>query len=263
MTTSFVDIHCHLLPGIDDGATCWDDAIAMARLAAGDGIGTVVATPHQLGGFRHNSGEQIRRQVSELQQRLHDEGIPLNVLPGADVRIEPGMFDGLQKGDILTLGDHRRHVLLELPHDLYLPLEPVLDELKRHQIVGILSHPERNGGILRRPELVVPLVDRGCLMQITAGSICGNFGPDCRDLSEWLLEEGLVHFVATDAHGPRSRRPLMRPAFERVAELTTVAIASELCSENPAAVAQGQSIHPGRRDVIRRKRKWFTSQTAA
>ncbi len=201
MAISFTDIHCHLLPAIDDGAEHWDEALAMARLAADDGISTIITTPHQLGGYGHNRGDDIRQRVAELQQQLDLAGVRLNVLPGADVRIESGMIDRLRSGDVLTLGDHRRHVLLELPHELYLPLEPIIDELKRYGMVGILSHPERNQGILRCPEIVAPLVDHGCLMQITAGSICGTFGPACRQLSEWLLAEGLVHFVATDAHG--------------------------------------------------------------
>jgi protein-tyrosine phosphatase len=263
MTILFTDIHCHLLPSIDDGAKNWDDSLAMARLASDDGIVTVIATPHQLGNFESNHGDDIWRRVIELQQRLDAAEIPLKVLPGADVRIESGMFDKLLNGDVLTLGDHRQHVLLELPHELYLPFEPILRELKSHGIVGILSHPERNEGILRRPEIVASLVDGGCLMQITAGSICGAFGPECQHLSEWLLAEGLVHFVATDGHGPRSRRPLIRKAFERVAELTSEALAIELCSENPAAVAAGKAVRLGRRAATRRKRKWFTSKSVA
>jgi protein-tyrosine phosphatase len=263
MTTSFADIHCHILPGIDDGAKNLDDSLAMARLAAEEGTATIIATPHQLGSFGRNRGDEIRRRVIELQQHLEHEGIPIKVLPGADVRIESGMFRGLQSGDVLTLGDHRRHVLLELPHDIYLPLEPILDELARHGITGILSHPERNEGIMRRPDIVAPLVDHGCLLQITAGSVCGTFGPECQQLSEWLLNEGLVQFVATDAHGPKSRRPLMRRAFERVSELTNEAMATELCSENPAAVAEGQPVRPGRRTAARRKRKWFTNKSVA
>ncbi len=260
---SFVDIHCHLLPAIDDGAEDWDESLAMARLAADDGTTTIIATPHQLGSFGENRGPDIRQRVAELQTRLVAAGIPIRVLPGADVRIEPRMIEELLTGEVLTLGDHRRHVLLELPHDIYLPIQPIVDELARHDMVGILSHPERNEGILRRPEVIPPLVDAGCLLQITAGSVCGTFGDDCRQLSEWLLTEGFAHFVATDAHGPRSRRPLMRRAYERVAELTNAELAIELCSDNPAAVAAGQGVRPGRRPATRRRKKWFSNRLVA
>src|SRR5262249_29406731 len=100
MNTSFVDIHCHLLPGIDDGAKDWDDSLAMAGLAVSEGIDLVVVTPHQLGNYGQNRGDAIRQHVNELQQRLDAARIPLKVRPGADVRIEPGMCEGLVAGDV-------------------------------------------------------------------------------------------------------------------------------------------------------------------
>jgi protein-tyrosine phosphatase len=262
MAISFVDVHCHLLPGIDDGAKDWDESLAMARLAVEDGTATIVATPHQLGNFDHNRGDDIRGLVAEVQQRITAARIPLTVLPGADVRIEPDMVERLVRGDVLTLGDHRRHVLLELPHELYLPLEPLLERLSRRKIIGVLSHPERNQGILRQPDVLGPLVDAGCLLQITAGSLCGTFGPECQAFCEWLLSEGLVHFVATDAHGPRSRRPLMQRAFERVVELAGETTATDLCSNNPGRVAAGQSVTAGRREVKRQRRGWGRRRVA-
>ena len=263
MTISFVDIHCHLLPGIDDGAKDWDESLAMARLAVEDGTATIIATPHQLGSFSANGGDAIRRLVAELQQRLDAARIPLKVLPGADVRIEPELVERLTRGEVLTLGDHRRHVLLELPHELYLPLEPLLEQLSRRKITGILSHPERNQGILRQPEVLAPLVEAGCLLQTTAGSLCGSFGPVCQQFCEWLLAEGMVHFVATDAHGVRSRRPLMQRAFNRVVELCGEATAIDLCSGNPGQVAAGQPVAAGRREVRRQRRGWGLRRSVA
>jgi protein-tyrosine phosphatase len=152
--------------------------------------------------------------------------------------------------------------MLELPHELYLPIEPLLERLARRQMVGILSHPERNEGVLRRPDVLPPLVDAGCLMQVTAGSVCGTFGPACRQLAEWILAEGLVHFIATDAHGSRSRRPMMRRAFVRVAELTDKATATDLCCRHPELVARGQAVMPGRRTMPRSKRSWWRRTVA-
>jgi protein-tyrosine phosphatase len=263
MNCSFVDIHCHLLPGIDDGAKDWDESLAMARLAAEGGTATIVATPHQLGNFSGNRGDDIRRRVVELQEKLHVANIQLTVLPGADVRIEPDLVERLMHGDVLTLGDHRRHVLLELPHELYFPLEPLVEQLSRRNITGILSHPERNQGILHRPPVLRPLVEAGCLLQITAGSLCGTFGPECQRFCEWLLAEGLVHFVATDAHGPRSRRPLMRRAFERVVELAGEPTAIAVCKENPGRVATGQHVSAERREAPRPRRVWGLRRVAA
>ncbi|MEM9657993.1 MAG: CpsB/CapC family capsule biosynthesis tyrosine phosphatase [Planctomycetota bacterium] len=241
----FVDIHCHLLPGIDDGAADLPAALAMAKLAVADGIETIVATPHQMGAYAHNEGGEIRRRTAEFQNVLHAAGVPLRVLPGADVRIEEGLAEGIINGDVLTLADADRHVLLELPHQLYFPLDGLLNQLARRRIVGVLSHPERNGGLLDRPEIVAQLVEAGCLMQITAGSLSGTFGPRCRQFAEWMLERGMVHFVATDAHSPRRRRPILSRAFQRVVDLVGQTGAVELCCEVPRLVAMGRDVPIG------------------
>jgi protein-tyrosine phosphatase len=263
MIDGFVDIHCHLLPGIDDGAKDWDESLAMARLAIDNGTKTIIATPHQLGSYGQNHAMVIRQLVGDLQQRLAEADLSLRILPGADVRIEEDLVSRLKSGDVLTLGDHGRHVLLEMPHELLLPLEPILDQLARWGIVGIITHPERNVGLVRRPQALVPLVDAGCLTQITAGSLCGAFGPYCQQAAEWMLAEGLVHFVATDGHGPHSRRPLMRRAYERVVELADEQTADELCGHNPALVAGGNALPTGRRKGPLRQRAWWRRKSAA
>jgi protein-tyrosine phosphatase len=245
----FVDIHCHLIPGIDDGARSWQESLAMAQMATDDGVETVVVTPHQLGAYAHNAGQLIRQRTRELQQHLDDHGISLRVLPGADVRIDEPLLAGLRSGDVVTLADRRKHVLLELPHELYFPLHGVLEGLRAANLAGILSHPERNQGLLKQPQEVASLVDQGCLMQITAGSLMGTFGPACQQLAEWMLEQGLVHFVATDAHGAKSRRPLLRRAFEQVAQLVGEETAIDLCCRHPAAVAAGSDVEQRRRKV--------------
>jgi protein-tyrosine phosphatase len=264
MHEPFADIHCHILPGIDDGARNWDDALAMARLAADDGITTIVATPHQLGVYSQNRGAEIRVLVAELNERLAAEQIPVTVLPGGEVRIEPGLLDGLVSGELVTLGDHRRHLLLELPHELYLPLDSLMSELASRRIAVILAHPERNEGILRQPQLAGELVDAGCLVQITAGSLCGSMGSGFQEMAEWLVSEGLVHVVATDGHGPRTRRPLLGRAYERLLELTDRQTAEDLCSRHPACVAAGRPIAAGRRAIPRRGRpRWWSMSKSA
>ena len=240
--SGFVDIHCHLLPGIDDGAKSLEETLAMASIAVADGIETIIVTPHQLGSFVHNDGNSVRAKTSQLQQYFTAHQIPLRVLPGADVRIEEGMIEKLQRGDVLTLADRGKHLLLELPHELYFPLEPVLQAIRRLGICGILSHPERNLGLLKQPHLLAPLVEQGCLMQVTAGSLLGTFGKPSQDLAEWMLRERLVHFLATDAHSSKSRRPLMARAYERATELIGSEAASLLCRQNPAAVAAGRDV---------------------
>jgi protein-tyrosine phosphatase len=264
MSILFSDIHCHLLPGIDDGARDWDESLAMARLAVADGMATMIATPHQLGSFAQNRAAEIRTLTTELQQRLLAANIPLRVLPGGEIRIEPGLIDRLDADEVLSLGDHHRHLLLELPHHEYLPMERLLRDLKQRQLTVILAHPERNGGFLNDPELIEPLVEAGCLMQITAGSLCGILGPEPQQMSEWMIERGLVHFVATDSHGVRTRRPLMGRAFERLCELADERSAHDLCSRFPARVAAGRSVAAGCRTVLRQRwNGWWARRAAA
>ncbi len=219
----------------------------MAEMAVADGIATIIATPHQLGNHAKTSGETILAAAAEFQRWLAQRHVPLQVLPGADVRIEPDLLQKIRIGEVLTLGDHRRHLLLELPHDIYVPLDRLLDDLQTVGVVGILSHPERNRGLLNQPGMLRPLVERGCLLQVTAGSLTGAFGSQVQKFASSLVEQGLVHFVATDAHGVKTRPPVLSEAFARVADLAGENAAIELCCRNPKTVAAGGTVRPGRR----------------
>lgn len=262
-TPSLVDIHCHLLPGLDDGARTWEESLAMARMAAADGISHVIATPHQLGSYESNHGEVIRHRVNMLQQTLDEQGIPVHVHPGADVRIDASLIEHIDSGMVVTLADRRRHVLLELPHELYLPLDRIMVSLAERNIVGILSHPERNQGLQCERKHIASLVERGCLTQITAGSLMGTFGPRCQELACWMLDEGLVHFIATDAHGVRSRRPLLRRAYELACQRVGEDTAADLCCGHPQAVLEGRSVPAGRGRRRRRRTAWFSWRKAS
>jgi len=169
----------------------------------------------------------------------------------------------------LTLADRFKHVLLELPHELYFPLDAALEQLGKIGMVGILSHPERNHGILANPGVLGKLVKQGCLLQVTAGSLTGTFGTSSQALAERLVGDRLVHFMATDAHGTRSRRPSMSGAFERVKRLTDEQFARQICCENPQRVAEGKdvAVHAVRASIGQRAkmggwRSWFSSKKA-
>ncbi|NLE38784.1 MAG: hypothetical protein GX621_12235 [Pirellulaceae bacterium] len=257
---TFIDTHCHMLPGVDDGAATWDESLVMARAAVTDGIGATIVTPHQLGTNRQLDGPTIRAKTAHLQEYLDQNDVPLRVLPGAEVRVEPDLIDRIREGEVLTLADHGRYVLLELPHEVYIPLNDLLQNMRRAGLIGILAHAERNQGILHQPKVVSSLVDAGCLLQVTAGSLVGSFGPDVQKLAERLVEQGQVHFVATDAHGPKVRRPQMRRAYQRVVELAGYRMASDLFHRNPAAVIDDRSLAGhGRGSDAKRSgfRRWF------
>lgn len=258
----WVDIHCHLVPQIDDGASSVAESLEMAWMAVEEGIDTIVVTPHQLGNFGRNSATQIRQATQQLQSILDEQRVPLHVLPGADVRVEADLVAQVRTGEVMTLADHGRHLLLELPHEMYFDLLPLVRQLERIGIQSILSHPERNMGLLARPNLVSTLVEAGCLMQVTCGSLTGTFGPASQEMSEVMLQQGWVHFLATDAHGSQARRPRMRQAFDKVAQISGKEIAERLCRDNPRAVAIGEKVTAGTIEQRRRRRSWFGRQVA-
>ena len=240
----FIDIHCHLLPGLDDGPAAWEESLQMAEMAAAEGIAAIVATPHQLGNHPQVSAENIRIQTARLQRLLQQSGVALEILPGADVRIDPDLTAKFLNGQVLTLADQRRHVLLELPHELYIPLDRLLADLRKAGLTGILSHPERNQGIINQPKVLADLVGQGCLLQVTAGSLMGTFGSKIRNFAEYMVQQGFVDFIASDAHGTKHRTPQLRDAFERVAKLVGLDTAVQLFCRNPACVRAGTPIVP-------------------
>lgn len=214
-------------------------------MAAADGTKSLVATPHQLGGNSHVTAEAIRKGVASLQAALAAENIGVSVLPGADVRIEPELPKLLKQGKVLTLADRGKHVLLELPHDTYIPLEQLLASLDKRGLVGILSHPERNRGIIRSPGLMKDVVAAGGLLQITAGSLTGAFGSSSQRIAEYSIKHRLAHFIASDAHDI-TRRPVgLSDAFATVVSLADETYATLLCCGNPAKVVNGDDVEGG------------------
>jgi protein-tyrosine phosphatase len=202
-----IDLHCHILPGIDDGAPDLPTALEMARTSVADGITVVACTPHILPGLYHNCGPQIREATLRLQQALDQEGIPLQLVPGADVHVIPDLVAGLRSGRLLSIDD-TRYVLVEPPHHVApVRLEDLFFEILDAGYVPILTHPERLSWIETRYQTVVRLVRGGVWVQVTAGSLAGTFGRRAQYWANRMLDEGHVHILATDAHDTRHRAP--------------------------------------------------------
>jgi len=202
-----IDLHSHILPGIDDGAADLTASLAMARAYVADGVSVVACTPHILPGLYSNSGSAIRQATARLQQTLKDEGIPLALVTGADNHIAPNFVGELQSGHLLSLGD-TRYVLVEPPHHVPPPrLEDLFFNILVADYVPILTHPERLTWISAHYHAIQRLIHAGTWMQITAGSLAGGFGRTARYWAERMLDEGLVHLIATDAHDLDRRPP--------------------------------------------------------
>jgi protein-tyrosine phosphatase len=212
-----IDLHCHLLPGVDDGAPDLATSLAMARIAVGDGIAVAACTPHIYPGMYENSGPAIRQAVVELQNHLDEAGIPLRLTAGADVHIAPDLVAGLRSGRVPSLHDSR-YFLLEPPHHVAPPrfVETVRDLLAAGY-VPVITHPERLTWIEDRYEIFEELARQGAWLQVTAGSLTGRFGEAARYWAERLLDEGWVHILATDSHGADRRPPLLAEG-QRAAE---------------------------------------------
>ena len=202
-----IDLHCHILPGIDDGAADLTAALEMARAFVADGVSVVACTPHILPGLYHNTGPGIRAAVADLQEALDREGIALRLVPGADNHVSPDCVEKLGSDQMLPLGGSR-YVLIEPPHHVAPQrMEATFFDLQVAGYVPVLTHPERLRWIESQYGLIRKLADSGAWMQVTAGSLAGVFGARARYWAERMLDEGCVHVLATDAHDPLRRRP--------------------------------------------------------
>jgi protein-tyrosine phosphatase len=245
-----VDVHCHCLPGLDDGPGTADEAVALCRALVADGTTTVLATPHQFGPYDlANSADRIRAAVRDLQRALDAAAVPLTVHPGADVRVDERLVPMVRDGGVLGLGPMGRHVLLELPHEAFVDLRGLIRELAGLGRLAVVSHPERHPHLVRRPEALVRWLDAGATLQVTAGSLVGAFGPAAEAAAWQWLEQGMVAVVASDAHDARRRPPAMTAAIERISARLGSAFARTVCVDNPLAVLRGQDVPPVRKPV--------------
>ena len=185
---AFLDIHCHCLGGLDDGPGSLAESVELCRALVEDGVCVVVATPHQLGRYElMNRTAIVRSAVSELNAALKVVGIQLQVLPGADIRIDERIKRFLDDGELTTVGDKGGAVLLELPHEVYVDPAMVIRQLVSEGKMVLMTHPERYPYLQRRPNLVEAMLEEGAMLQLTAGSLIGDFGPAAQAAAwDWL-----------------------------------------------------------------------------
>ena len=244
-----IDIHCHVLPGIDDGAEHFDEAVEMCRLAAADGCEVLFATPHQRHPYWPNlDADHLAALRAELTARA---GVDLRIESGGEIRIDDGLLgavDELPSSGILPLGDSR-YLLLECHRGGMGPApESVIHELAVAGWRPILAHPEHYPWLMDDLGRVRELVASGALLQITGQSLVGGFGRRARQACHALLDSGLAHFVASDAHGTGPRPPGLRAAYEQVTVRWGRETAQQLMVENPRAILANEPI-PSRVDA--------------
>jgi protein-tyrosine phosphatase len=256
-----IDLHSHILPGIDDGATSLDVALEMARRWVDQGVTTVACTPHILPGLYDNSGANIEIAVKDLTLALALKDIPLQLVAGADNHIASDFVAGLKSGRLLTLA-RSRYVLVEPPHHVLPPrLESFFFDLTATGYVPILTHPERLTWANENYQLLENMVAAGVWMQLTSGSFTGLFGRSARHLAEKMLDNGLVHIIASDAHDMEKRPPNLAEGFELIAQRAGRNIALDLFVVRPRGVLENAT--PESLPVVakpqgrERKPSWF------
>lgn len=200
-----IDIHSHILPGIDDGAATTAEAIQIANAAVEEGITSIIATPHHQNGKYINSKQSILENVEELNVLLRNENIPLTILPGQETRIHGDLLNELDTDVILPL-NHTNYIFIELPSG-HVPryTEQLLFDIQLKGLTPIIVHPERNAEIIENPDLLYKLVSKGALTQITSSSITGHFGKNIKKFTLQLIEAQLTHFLASDVHSLKNR----------------------------------------------------------
>ena len=270
-----IDLHNHILPGLDDGARTSEESIQMCRISYRDGVRTIVATPHTLGSYQ-NDRSAIVSKVRELNEAiakcrlqnadggmqkdskicdpnsrfntfssnnsaLRNPQFEFRILPGADVHLCEKTLLHFDQGRLTTINDGGKFLLIEFPSPgIPYRAEEVLFQLMARGIIPVITHPERNLGIGQNPKRYHEMIQAGCLGQVTAMSVTGEFGPKVRKVAEQLLMNRFVHFIASDAHSANGRPPVLSAAVRVAERLLGEEEARRMVTEYPQAVLEGR-----------------------
>ena len=235
-----IDLHSHLLPGIDDGAPDLATALQLAKVALADGISHMVCTPHIHPGRYDNTPNSIYQALAELRAGLAEQQLPLQVSAAAEVRFGMELMVAIKQQQIPFLGlwDERPVLLLEFPHgEVPFGAERLTQWLVQQGIQPMIAHPERNKGLMRQPSKLKPFLQQGCLLQVTASSVAGRFGEAAQQLAEQLLQEGVVTILASDAHNREHRPPVLSEGLAAATQLIGESAALALVKDNPWRIA--------------------------
>ncbi len=277
-TPEMIDLHSHILCGLDDGAQLLEESIEMCRMSYHDGIRTIVATPHILDGIYENDRSTILPRVQELNAALKKSAFPgpcsaersspgharhsalvtphsalgldstivnqqssIKILPGADVHFSSDILHRYEEGEIVTVNDQGRYLMVEFESQgIPYMAEKALFQMLTNGIVPIISHPERNMEIGKEPRRYYEMIRMGCLGQVTAMSLTGEFGPKVMKVAEKLLAHRLIHIIASDAHSVRRRPPVLSSGVKAAEKIVGEEEARKLVTEYPAAVIEGR-----------------------
>lgn len=251
-----IDIHCHIISGIDDGSKDMDCSIEMAKMAYEDGTKKIIATPHFYAGRYENSFETIENNLAILNKELKSRNIDLDIFPGQEVFLEKNLLN-LYKDRTLNTLNKSKYMLIETEFIKY-PKEHIelIYELKVQGITTIIAHPERYAYAHKNLEILNDFIEEGCLFQLSAGSILGLYGKDCEKTSKALIENGLCDFVASDAHGIGKRNPKLGECY-RFMEQNYKEVYYDI-SKNAEDLIEGREIEKYHKKIKNKKKSFFS-----
>jgi protein-tyrosine phosphatase len=235
-----IDLHCHVLPALDDGASDASETLALLKLAVADGITRMVATPHINPGYFDNNAASIQAALNITRQLVLKEQLPIAIAAAAEVRLTDQLIPAIEQELVPFLGhwQGQRVLLLELPHSHIPPGTDMLVKwLAKRDIIAMIAHPERNRDVQANPALLNPLRRLGCLFQLTGSSLLGDLGDRHQQCAEYFVAERLFHIVATDCHNLQRRPPKLAAAVQRLTELSDENYAQSLSQLMPAQIS--------------------------
>ena len=248
-----VDMHCHLLAGLDDGPRTEEEALAMCRIAYEEGTRAIAAGAHQKGRWEEVTPDRIRQAAGQLAGRLREMGLALTVFPCAEVMAHPEIETSWHNGELLSVADRGQYLLVEMPLNLFIDLSGLAVRLRRAGVRPILAHPERCAALLHDEGVIEQLIAAGCLVQVSSGSVAAPASrQDELALRAWF-QRGVVHLIGSDGHSPTRRPPRLAEAYRRIARWAGAAVADRVCSTNGLAVFQGLPLRVRRPEPPRRR----------
>lgn len=250
-----IDIHCHIIYDTDDGARDIQETMEMCEIAEQDGISTIIATPHYIHGEGNN--EKVSEKIELLNEELKRNSRALRILQGNEIYLARNSYEHLLNNECFTL-NNSRYALVEFSM-AGVPLF-IFDALYNLQIKGfvpIIAHPERNHRILQQPNIVYDFIKEGCLIQINSTSLTGFSGKEIQNFSKALLKNNMVHFVASDAHSTKRRKPILSKALTLVNSIGGSNLGQKLFYKNPLAVVENQEIKADEPMKFKSKKKLF------
>ncbi len=252
-----VDLHCHLLPGVDDGSKSMAISLRLAREATENGVTHALLTPHHMNGRYVNHKQDVIRKTAEFQKQLQEHDIPLTVFPGQEVRINGNLLEALDNDDILFADEDNRYLMLEFPDD-DVPhyTNRMIFDLQQRGITPVIVHPERNTMIMTKPDLLYGLLEKGCLSQITASSYVGTFGKKVERFSRQLIEAGQGYLFASDAHDLPGRKYEIRQAFRSLEHEFGRTLVNQY-QQNARAIINGENVFLNRLQPIKKSKRYF------